>query len=74
MIRYRTPARSDAERRQRAGFARWYEVYDCEAAAWWAAMEYETCMYHTEMEEYRRRNPPPQLKVYMLATAGQPRN
>ena len=70
---YRTPPRSEAERRQRAGFRRWFDVFDTAAEAWRAAAEYETCLWPTELAEYRAANPPPNLKTYMLATAGQPR-
>lgn len=72
-VRYRNPARSDAERRQRAGFRRWYEVYDCAAEAWRERAEYETMLYATELAEFKTTNPMPQLKIYMLDTKGQPR-
>lgn len=70
---YRSPARTPAEQRQRAGFRRWFETFDCAAAAWRAEAEHVTMMYRTEMAEYRATCPPPTLKSYMLATAGQPR-
>lgn len=73
LIVYRTPARSEAERRQRAGFARWFEVFDCWATEWRERLERETVLYDTEVAEFRAANPPPQLQTYMLATAGQPR-
>lgn len=73
MIRYQTPARSDAQRRQRAGFARWFEVFDCQATAWRTVAEYETRHFATELAEFKAARPQPQLKAYMLATAGQPR-
>ena len=73
MIRYKTPPRSDAERRQRAGFSRWFDEFDCAAQAWRELAEYETRLYPAELREHREKRPPPQLKAYMLATAGQPR-
>lgn len=73
MIRYRTPARSARHARQRAGFSRWFDVYDCAAEAWRTRAEHETVLYPTELRDFRRDNPPPNLKSYMLATAGQPR-
>ena len=70
---YRSPARTPAEQRQRAGFRRWFETFDCAAEAWRAEAEQETALYATELAEYRATCPPPALKSYMLATAGQPR-
>lgn len=73
MIRYKTPPASDAHRRQRAGFARWFEVFDCQATAWGQVAEYETRHFSSELAEFRQRHPQPTLKAHMLATAGQPR-
>lgn len=73
MIRYRIPPRSDAERRQRAGFQTWFDVYDTAAEAWRSLAEYETRLYPTELVEFKAARPAPQLKAYMLATTGQPR-
>ena len=73
MIRYRTPARSEAERRQRNGFARWFETYATGAQAWWQLAEYETRLYATELAEFKQLRPRPTLKAYMLSTAGQTR-
>jgi hypothetical protein len=73
MVRWKTPPRSEAERRQRAGFSRWLETYWASAQVWWKQAEYETMMYATELAQYRYTNPQPNLKDYMLATAGQPR-
>lgn len=70
---YRSPARTPAEQRQRAGFRRWYETFDCAAEVWRAEAEKVTALYPAEMAEYRAACPPPALKSYMLATAGQPR-
>lgn len=70
---YRTPARSERERRQRAGFRRWFEVYDCAAESWKMIAELETYLWDAELAEYKLTNPPPNLKDYMIATAGQPR-
>ena len=70
---YKNPARTPAERRQRAGFRRWFETFDCAAEVWRAEAEQVTALYPAEMAEYRATCPPPTLKSYMLATAGQPR-
>lgn len=73
MVRWRRPAASEAESRMRRGFQRWMEVYWAAAQAWWAHAEYETRLYPTELAEYAALHPRPNLKTYMLATAGQPR-
>lgn len=73
MIRYRISARSEAERRQRAGFRTWFETFDTAAEAWRSLAEYETRLYRTELAEFKAARPAPQLKAYMLATTGQPR-
>lgn len=70
---YTIPARSPAERRQRAGFRRWFETFDCAAEFWRAKAEKETALYATELAEFRLACPPPNLKDYMISTAGQPR-
>ena len=72
-VRYSVPARTDAERRQRAGFRRWFETFDTAATAWRSLAEYETRLYPAELAEFRAAHPAPQLKSYMLATEGQPR-
>ena len=46
MIRHRIPARSESERRQRAGFRTWF---DTAAEAWQSLAEYETRLYPTEL-------------------------
>ena len=72
-VRYKRPPRSEAERRQRIGFARWFETYSTGAQAWWQLAEYETRLYATELAEFKQLRPQPTLKAYMVATARQSR-
>ncbi len=43
------------------------------ATAWRSLAESETRLYPAELAEFRAFHPAPQLKSYMLATAGEPR-
>lgn len=65
------------KRGRRIGY-NWWREYNCTllldaTIVWDRECESNTSMYDTEVEEFRRLNPPPNLKDFLIANKGMSR-